>query len=65
MYIDIQCLKTDKKSWLTFVFFSAISMNIYGHMSLNDGISWGLAAPRPPHGFPRVLGHGVELKNNF
>ena len=29
---------------------------IYGNISLNSGISWGLAAPRPPRGFPRVLG---------
>ena len=29
--------------------------NIYGNISLNNGISWGLAAPRPPNGFPRVL----------
>ena len=38
---------------------------IYGNISLNSGISWGLAAPRPPHGFPRVLGHGGNLKNDF
>jgi len=35
---------------------------IYGNISLNSGISWGLAAPRPPRGFPRVLG---PWKNNF
>ena len=31
---------------------------ICGNISLNRGISWGLTAPRPPRGFPRVLGHG-------
>ena len=29
------------------------------------GISWGLATPRPPHGFPRVLGHGGDLKKHL
>ena len=38
---------------------------IYGNISLNNGISWGLAAPRPPHGFPRVLGAWEGPKNNF
>ena len=38
---------------------------IYENISLKSGIRWGLAAPRPPHGFPRVLGHGGSLKNIF
>ena len=38
---------------------------IYGNISLNSEISWGRAAPRPPRGFPRVLGHGGDLKNMF
>ena len=38
---------------------------IYGNISLNSEISWGLAAPRPPHGFPRVLGAWEGPKNNF
>ena len=29
---------------------------ISGNISLNSGISWALAAPRPPHAFPKVLG---------
>ena len=39
----------------------------YGNISLDSGISWGLVAPRHPHGFPRVPGHwGVgDLKNGF
>ena len=42
-----------------------IYIYIYGNVSLNRGISSGLAAPRPPRGFPRVLGHRGDLKSNF
>ena len=38
---------------------------IYGNISLNSGFNWGLAAPRPPRGFPRVLGAWEGPKNNF
>ena len=38
---------------------------IYRNISLNSGIRWGLADPRPPHGFPRVLGHGGTSKQFF
>ena len=45
--------------------FWRFSKNIYENISLNSGISWGLAAPRPPHGFPRVLGHGGDQQKQF
>ena len=52
-----------------FVYFqdgiSLYIIYIYGNISLNSGISWGLAAPRPPHGFPRVLRHGEPKKHFF
>ena len=34
----------------------------YGNISLSSGISWWLAAPRPPNGFPRVLGPKKKLE---
>ena len=44
---------------------NGIHGEIYGNISLNSGISWGLAAPRPPHGFPRVLGPKKQFLDNI
>ena len=38
---------------------------ISGNISLNNAISWGLAAPRTPHGFPRVLGPKKQFLENL
>ena len=70
----LKCLITVEKDFFTIRYKNNLKRfpKKYGNMFLNNGISWGLAAPRPPRGFPRVLrgfprvlGHGGNLKNNF